>query len=318
MILVYTYNDDKITTIVAIYVDDLIVASNDELRLQQLKENLKKSFDMKDLGKISYGLGIKFNQNKDEITMSQRKYTQEILKKLNMENCKPISTSIKIAEKLTKAMCPKTEEEAKRMQNIPYQELIGALMYLALFTRPDIAHAVSVLGQFNANYGTQHWAAAKRVLRYLKRTQDVGLKFVKGNESLTGFADADWGASTDDRRSYTGFAFILANAAEQRTVAMSSTEAEYMSLSDSSKAAIHLRRLLEEILDDQKTTTIYNDNQGAGLLSKNPVFHNRTKHVGIRHHFIRECIERGNVELKYIATTDMPKAQLMFKQTWTN
>ena len=129
---------------------------------------------------------------------------------------------------------------------------------------------------------------------------------MKGNESLTGFADADWGASTDDRRSYTGFAFILANAAEQRTVAMSSTEAEYMSLSDSSKAAIHLRRLLEEILDDQKTTTIYNDNQGAGLLSKNPVFHNRTKHVDIRHHFIRECIERGDVEVKYIPTTDMP------------
>ena len=86
-------------------------------------------------------------------------------------------------------MCPKTEEEAKRMENIPYQNLIGALMYLAVFTRPDIAHAVSVLSQFNANYGTQHWAAAKRVLRYLKGTQDVGQKLVKDNESLTGFAD---------------------------------------------------------------------------------------------------------------------------------
>ena len=102
MILVYTYNDDKITTIVAIYVDDLIVASNDESKLQQLKVNLKKSFDMKDLGKISYCFGIKFNQNKEETTMSQRKYTREILTKFNKENCKPILTPVNIKEKLTK------------------------------------------------------------------------------------------------------------------------------------------------------------------------------------------------------------------------
>ena len=112
---VYTQNDGKITTIVAIYVYDLIVASNDESKLQQLKVNLKKSFDMKDLEKISYCLGNKFNQNMEEITMSQRKYTQEILKKFNMKNCKPISTPINMAEKLTKEMCPKTEEEAKIM-----------------------------------------------------------------------------------------------------------------------------------------------------------------------------------------------------------
>ena len=104
----YTQNDGKITTIVAIYVDDLIVASNDELRLQQLKENLKKSFDMKDLGKISYCLGIKFNQNKEEITMSQRKYTQEILKKFNMENCKPISTPMK---SLQRKCAPKAQKK---------------------------------------------------------------------------------------------------------------------------------------------------------------------------------------------------------------
>ena len=140
---VYTPNYGKITIIVAIYVDDLIVASNHEKKLQQLQANLKKSFDMKDLGKINYYLGIKFKQNVAGITILKKNYTQEVLKKFNMDNCKPISTPINVGGKLTKEMCPKTEEEAKSMQNVPYENIIGALMYLAVSTRPDIAHAQS-------------------------------------------------------------------------------------------------------------------------------------------------------------------------------
>jgi len=127
-----------------------------------------------------------------------------------------------------------------------------------------------------------------------------------------GYADADWGANVDDRRSYTGYVFNFGSAAvswesrKQRTVPMCSTEAEYMALSESAKGAIHLKRFLSEILGQQQATVIYNDNQGAGRLCKNPVFHNRTKHVDIRHHFVRKTIERGDFEVKYLPTDEMP------------
>jgi hypothetical protein len=165
-----------------------------------------------------------------------------------------------------------------------------------------------MLSQFNTNFGEQHWRAAKRVLRYLRNTENLGLMFKKSGQELVGYTDADWGGSVDDRRSYTGYVFNFANAAvswesrKQRTVAMSSTEAEYMALSESTKEAIHLRRFLSEVLDQPSTTIIFNDNQGAGQLSKNHVFHNRTKHVDIRHHFIREAVERGDIKVEYLPT----------------
>lgn len=274
---------------------------------------------MKDLGPLSYCLGIEFNQNieKHEITMSQSKYIRDVLKRFNMEDCKRVTTPMNPSEKLSKDMCPKTEDEKKEVEKLPYQNLIGSLMY-SVSTRPDITHAVSILSQFNSNFGKQHWIAAKRVLRYLKSTENLGLIFKKSEENLVSYADADWSANIDDRRSYTGHAFCFAGATvswesrKQRTVAMSSTEAEYMALSESAKEAIHLRRFLTEILGHQETTIIYNDNQGAGQLCKNPVFHNRTKHVDIRHHFVRESIESGHIGVEYLPTDEMP-ADLLTK-----
>ncbi|XP_041564465.1 secreted RxLR effector protein 161-like [Drosophila elegans] len=228
-----------------------------------------------------------------------------------MENCKPVNTPINTNEKLSTEMCPKTENEKEEVSSVPYQSLIGALMWLAVSTRPDIAFAVSALSQYNTNFGKQHWIAAKRVLRYLKGTQDYCLVYKRSGKDLVGYADADWAANIDDRRSFSGFAFKFAGAAiswecrKQRTVALSSTEAEYMALFDSSKEAVHLRSFLQEILGQLKTTIIYNDNQGAGQLTRNPVFHKRTKHVDIRHHFIRELVEEGTISVNYIPTTEM-------------
>lgn len=138
-------NGDKIT-LVSIYVDDLILASNDEKKIDELKQNLANSFEMKDLGHLHYCLGIKFNQDKKNGTfhMSQNNCTQEVLKRFNLENCKPIATSMNAAIKLSKKMCPNTEEEKYRMKQFPYRNLVGSLMYLATSTRPDISHAVSI------------------------------------------------------------------------------------------------------------------------------------------------------------------------------
>ena len=128
---------------------------------------------------------------------------------------------------------------------------------------------------------------------------------------MEGFIDADWASCIDDRRSYTGYAFLLAGAAilwgskRQKTVALSSTEAEYMALSEGTKEAIYLQSFLQETGIKSSTTKLYNDNQGAGQLIKNPVFHSRTKHIDIRHHFIRKANEEKKIDPKYIGTEEM-------------
>jgi hypothetical protein len=172
---VYINKEDGNIVIVVIYVDDLMVASDNPRKLQRLKSELSKSFEMKDLGPLSFCLGIEFTQDveKQTITISQSKYIKETLSRFNMENCKGVTTPINPNEKLSKEMCPKTEEEKKAVEKLPYQSLVGSLMYLAVSTRPDIAHAVSMLSQFNTNFGEQHWRAAKRVLRYLNLDKNL-------------------------------------------------------------------------------------------------------------------------------------------------
>ncbi|EFN65994.1 Retrovirus-related Pol polyprotein from transposon TNT 1-94, partial [Camponotus floridanus] len=204
----------------------------------------------------------------------------------------------------------KNETQSDEDLRLPYRELVGALTYLASTTRPDISFAVSNLGQYNNCFGANHWKAAKRVLRYLKGNIDVGLTFGSDSGSIVGFADADWG-NTEDRRSFSGYIFMLNGgpvsweSRKQRTVALSTTEAEYMALTESSKEAIFLRRFLIELgSNDLSGIIIYCDNQSAMKLTENPVYHGRSKHIDIRHHFIREAIGRKEFHLKHISTED--------------
>lgn len=296
--------------LIAIYVDDLIITCNNMDWIKQMKSELKKKFEMKDLGAIHFCLGIEFHQDIDKatITMSQSKYTEEVLQRFAMQDSKPISTPLEANNKLKK---PKNSSE-ESMENFPYQSLVGSLMYLAVSTRPDISYAVSSLSQFNTSYNEEHWKAGKRVLRYLRGTVFHGLIFKKSGQELQGFVDADWGGCINDRRSFTGYAFKLANGAvsweakKQRTVALSSTEAEYMAMTEATKEAIYLRQLLDEIGISTNSIRIYNDNQGAQKLVRNPIFHSRTKHIDIRHHFIRDAYETGVINLEYMSTNDMP------------
>ncbi|XP_035210361.1 secreted RxLR effector protein 161-like [Stegodyphus dumicola] len=180
-------------------------------------------------------------------------------------------------------------------------------MYLSMATRPDITYAVNLLSQFNINPGKEHWHAAKRILRYLKGTQDRGLIYTKTGKPLIAFVDAYWASNVDDRKSYTGFVYILTGSAiswesqKQRSVALSSTEAEYMALSEAAKETVYLRDFLKELgYNIEHPTTIYCDNQGAQKITKNSVFHSRTKHIDIHHHFVREVYELGELDVQYI------------------
>lgn len=307
------YVNKKKTIFLLVYVDDILIASRDRTMIQEIIEMLKSQFAVRDLGEARCCLGIEITKDRESFRLSQSNYIKDLLVKFGMTDCKTSSTPMASGCKLTMGDSEKNDD------TIPYRELVGSLMYLAIGTRP-IAHTVSVLSQFNCGHEKKHWMAAKHVLRYLKNTVDVNLCFKRTNENLLGYVDADWGSCAIDRRSYTGSAFILAGGAitweshKQRTVALSSTEAEYLGLTDAAKEAVYLTNFLKELgFEGLTDTTLYNDNQGAGELARNPVYHARSKHIEIRQHFIREVLNNYSMKLEYLPTEEM-LADILTKQ----
>lgn len=212
-------------TLLVVYVDDILFFSHDSGRVEELKKGLARHFRVKDLGLARQCLGIEINQNRKGISLTQRKYTEDILQRFNMGESKSVSTPAESNQKLYTDNRQKNGDTRKP----PYRELIGSLMYLLVATRPDIANVVSRLSQFNSCHSTEHWAAAKRVLRYLRGTLDHGLMYGREKGKIVGYVDADFANCPTDRISFTGYAFMLSGAAicwsarKQRTVALSST-----------------------------------------------------------------------------------------------
>lgn len=306
---VYTAKSGQDLMIIVVYVDDMFLSSNNANWMTKIKRDLAKEFQITDLGEINHCLGMDFIRDKQGLCISQKPYIENLLDRFGMRDSKTVLKPLDPSTKLTKPEEISNEE----MDLYPYRELIGSLMYLAIGTRPDIAFAVNFLSQFNNCYTRDHWAARKRILRYLKGTITSGIKFSRKGTDLQGYTDADWGSGLDDRRSYTGYVFTLAGAAiswkakKQRTVALSSTEAEYMSLTEAAKESIYLRRFMNEIgFQSKGPTVIHNDNQAAEKLARNHVYHSRSKHIDIRHHFVRSALKEGHVEIKYVPSEDNP------------
>lgn len=292
---------------IALFVDDFFVFYNSKEICDKLIYELKAKFNIKNLGQMKHCLGLNVTVKEKSVTIDQKDFVDIILKRFNMVKCKSSDTPMEKNLKLDKAksIC----------QKYPYQQLLGALMYLCVLTRPDIAYAVSFLSQYNNFYDETHWKHLKRVLKYLSKTKDYGLKYVEGNSSLIGFVDADWASCSIDRKSYTGYIFKLSGSAisyecrKQKTVALSSTEAEYMALSEACKEAVYLRNLIFEINGgqiDNLPVNLLSDNQSSQKLACNPLFHRRTKHIDVRHHFIRECVVKELVNISYLPTAEMP------------
>lgn len=243
--------------IILIYVDDMLIASANISWMNKIKSSLSKVFEMKNLGEVNRCLGMEFSKPEilNVVQLSQKKYIEDILERFNMSNCKTVLTPIEANCSLEK---PRTINN-KELQKYLYRQLIGALLYLAISSRPDISYAVSYFSQFNSCYSSEHWKAAKRVLRYSKGTIDTKLVYKRTGKQFYGFADADWASDRNDRKSYTVNAFKLASASisweskKQRTTALSSTEAEYMALSDLTREA-----LAGSILSDRYANETYN------------------------------------------------------------
>ena len=312
-------NDDgRISfVIMAVYVDDIIPVSNDTVLMMREKEAICKKFKMTDNGEISYCLGLTIKRDRENkiITISQGNYIENILERFGMERCKPVATPLEPGVKYLKV-----SDGDVLFDTNTYQKAIGSLTYAALCTRPDIAAAVGVLSQFMSNPSETHWSGVKRVLRYLRGTSTYGLVYDgKGGSELSGFSDSDWAGDVNTRRSTSGYVFQLGGSTvtwsckKQATVAKSSTEAEYVALSKATQEAIWLRRLLNSLGDEIRSpTTIFEDNQGAIDLSKNPKHHDRTKHIDICHHFVRERVATKEIAVTYCPTEEMT-ADIMTK-----
>ncbi|KAL0295953.1 UNVERIFIED_CONTAM: Retrovirus-related Pol polyprotein from transposon RE1 [Sesamum radiatum] len=199
----YIKSQGNDTLIVSLYVDDLIYTGNNEKMIQDFKEDMMKTFEMSDLGLMHFFLGIEINQEKEGIFICQRKYTETLLKKFKMESCKTVTTPLVTGEKYQK------EDGSQKVDGSMYRSLIGSLLYLTA-TRPDIMFATSLLSRFMQSPSQVHYAAAKRILRYLRGTKDFGIWYKSTNDAkLVGYTDSDWAGSVDDMKSTSGYTFSL-------------------------------------------------------------------------------------------------------------
>ena len=299
--------------VLAVHVDDCLITGSSQRFLDENKAKIGAAYKLTDLGPVSWLLGIKILRDLDAgtLSLSQHAYIDALLTRFNFVDLKPVSTPMDPHQLLSKTQCPESPSEVARMRRVPYKEAIGALMYAALGTRPDIAFAVSTLAQFAHNPGQPHWDAVKRIFRYLLGTRTLSLVYGGEKRELEGFVDAD-GATQEHRRAITGYVFLVDGGAvswaskKQELVTLSTAESEYVATTHAAKEAVWLRRLIGEVFGPlADPTTLYNDNQAAIALTKDGSYHARTKHIDVRYHFIRYSIDAGSIRLLYCPTNDM-------------
>ena len=303
----YTKSQDNAVVKIIIWVDDIILASTHTSQIDDMKKKLSSRFKIDDRGPLRWFLGIEFCQDHEMMTINQASYTNKLLTKFGMSECKPVATPAAEGAYLS------SDSDDEPNDSFDYRGLIGGLLYLSVATRPDIAWITSKLSQFLQAPNTAHVTAAKRVLRYLKGTLDWKLTYRKVNDAkLVGFCDSDWGSSPDDRRSTSAYVFnfngttgpISWKTRKQPTTALSSCEAEYLALGEAAKEAKYLQQLTAEMNLGTSPIVLWCDNQGAISLTKNPSHHQRTKHIDVRHHFIREHISSGEILVTYVPSSD--------------
>ncbi|KAG7571799.1 Zinc finger CCHC-type superfamily [Arabidopsis suecica] len=306
-----TENDESL--VVAVYVDDLLVTGSNLHLILEFKKGMAAQFEMSDLGKLTYYLGIEVIQYEGGIMLKQERYANKILEETGMLDCNATHTPMEVNLKLSKA------QEQNGVDEKEYRRNIGCLRYL-LHTRPDLSYYVGVLSRYMHEPKESHGVALKQILRYLKGTRSYGLCFTRSNEKrLIGFSDSSHNVDEDDGRSTTGHVFYLNEcpitwcSQKQDTVALSSCEAEFMAATEAAKQAVWLQELLGEVIGGlNERVLILLDNKSAIALTKNPVFHGRSKHIHKRYHFIRECVENELVEVDHVPG-EIQKADILTK-----
>jgi transposase InsO family protein len=298
--------------ILLLYVDDMLIVGRDTSKIDKLKKELSKSFSMKDLGSAKQILGMKISRDRksEKLWLSQESYIEKVLDRFNMSKAKPVSSTLAGHLKLSSKQSPTSEEEKEEMKKVPYASAVGSLMYAMVCTRPDIAHAVGVVSRFLSNPGKEHWAAVKWILRYLRGTSRVCLCFGNGKQVLDGFTDADMAGDIDSRKSTSGYLITYSGGAVswqsrlQKCVALSTTEAEYIAITEAAKELLWMKKFLQELGLQQERYVLYCDSQSAIHLSKNSTFHSRSKHIDVRYHWIRDALDEKLIHIEKIHTDD--------------
>ena len=288
--------------IVQIYVDDIIFGSTNVSLCEEFSKCMHSEFEMSMMGELNYFLGLQIKQTKEGIFINQAKYVKDLLKKFDFEGMKPLSTPMSSSIKIDK------DENGKAVDITKYRGMIGSLLYLTA-SRPDIMYSVCLCARYQSNPKESHLNAVKRIFRYLSGTKNLGLWYPKGTHiDLFSYTDADWAGCTIDRKStsgtchFLGFALVSWFSKKQNSVALSTAEAEYISAASCCAQVLWMKQTLLDLGLSYDHVPIMCDNTSAINLSKNPVLHSRTKHIEIRHHFLRDHVQKGDITLEFIST----------------
>ncbi|KAJ9554358.1 hypothetical protein OSB04_018403 [Centaurea solstitialis] len=300
-----------------LYVDDILIATNDLALLHDTKKFLAKHFEMKDLSDASFVLGIQILRDRSRgiLRLSQRSYIDKVLDRFGMLDSKSGHTPIAKGDKFSLKQCPKNELEIKEMQKIPYASAVASLMYAQVCTRPDITFIVGVLGRYLSNPGMDHWRAAKRVMRYLKKTRDYMLTYRKSDSlEIIGYSDSDFGGCQDTGRSTSGYVYILAGggiswkSVKQTLVASSTMAAEFVACYEASNHGIWLRNFvtgLRIVKGIERPLKLFCDNNSAVLYSNNNRSSIKSKHIDIKFLVVKERVHNGQIMIEHIGTNSM-------------
>ena len=302
---VYTSNRKENKLWVGVYVDDLIITGSNSEEIDSFKISMKTKFERTDCGLLNSYLSIQVVQEEDEIRMCQTRYAFKILDIFNMSDNNASKTLME---------CPLTlnqNGERLEVESTLFKRISGCLRYLTL-TRPDLIYLVSYLSRFKSKPYSNHMTATKRILRYVKGTIDYGPKYKSYKVcKLIGYCENDYVGDLDDKKSTSGLIFFLRskpiawNCSKQKVIALSSCDAEYISSTLAVCQGIWISRFMHELSGcEEKCFDLCIDNKSAIEISRNPIHHGRTKHIDVRFHFIRKCMEEGKVIFRYVRMQD--------------
>nr|KAJ0228423.1 hypothetical protein LSAT_V11C100038800 [Lactuca sativa] len=290
--------------LVQIYVDDIIFGSPNEKLSKEFAEIMSERFEMSMIGKMTFFLGLEVQQQRSGISICQSKYISDLLVKYSLSDCKPTSTPVSKTDKMH------ADPTGTDVNHSLYRGMIGSLLYLTA-SRPDIMFGTILCARFQANPKESHLMAVKRIFRYLKGTQNLALWYPRDSAfELFGYTDSDYARCYLDKKSMSGGCHFLGNhliswsRKKQTSIAISTAEAEYVA---AGRCCAQLLWIQNQLLDygiKFSKTPIYCDNTSSIQITQNPVQHSKTKHIEIRHHFIRDNVEKGKVVLEHVKTSE--------------
>lgn len=299
-----------------LYVDDFIIAGSKE-DVTSIMTAIKSEFTIDDRGDLDSGMTLGIQVKRDRalrtITITQQRYITDVLERFDMVSAKPARTPMDEHKQLIINNETHSKDDIRSVDQTQYLQAVGSLMYLMVSTRPDLSYSVGVVARHNADPRAIHWAAIKRILRYLVGTKDYGITLGGRTDSplVEAWTDADYAGDHDTRRSTTGFVInvhgspIIWSSRRQRSITRSSHESEYIALSQGCQNLLWVLKLLRQVHYNTSTVTVHVDNQGTIETTRNGNHSERTKHIDIAYKYGRELVKEGIIDLQYCPTNNM-------------